>query len=590
MNEPPKRFPPAGEAAARQSNSLPATVLKSLTVHIAVLDAQGVIIQVNTAWRCYAARNGGREDQVAVGVNYLAVCRRAITQDHDLSAQSALDGIRAVLNGTQEFFHLEYPCHSPKEARWFLMSVSPLEGTHEGVVIVHEDITERKQTEEWLKLTEARYRAIIEGQTDLVCRCLPDGTLTFVNDAYCRFFGRPCEDLLGANLLSLIPLEDQAQVAARLTECTADHPINLCEHWVLRGDGAVRVLQWTNQAIFGEDETLIELQSIGRDVTEQRRIEAALRDSEERYRRIVQTAQEGIWIIDAENRTTFANRRLAEILGCPVDRLLETSLFDFMDEEWRQIALAGLTRRRQGIAEKHDFKFRRPDGGEIWALLSTNPIFDAAGRYAGALAMVVDITERKRMGQELQRLATLDPLTGWFNRRHFFAIATQELERSQRYHRPLVLLMLDLDHFKPINDTYGHTVGDQVLQAVVKTLRAGLRQVDLSGRYGGEEFVVLLPETEPSTARVVADRLCAAVAAAPVATDRGPVAVTISIGVASLVTDERLTLEQLLDRADQALFAAKQAGRNQVRTWIRHGPDDASGRAAEPRHPNHPNG
>lgn len=568
MNDPPERASLAVDCSGLQVGALTAAALNALTAQVAVLDARGVIVLVNAAWRRFAARNGGREDRIAVGVNYLEVCRQAIARDGDTSARAALDGIRAVLDGVRESFSLEYPCHAPTESHWFRMQVSLFEGIHQGVIVVHEDITERKQTEEWLQLTEARYRAIIEGQTDLVCRCLPDGTLTFVNQAYCRFFGRPCEELLATNLISLIPQADQAHVAAQLAQCDADHPVNLCEHRVLRADGAVRVLEWVYQAILDQGDCLIELQSIGRDVTEQRRIEAALRDSEERYRRIVQTAQEGIWIIDAEHRTTFANARLAEMLGCAIETLLGAPLFDFMDEEWRQIALDGLARCRQGIAEQYDFKFRRSGGGDVWALLSTNPIFDAQGQYAGALAMVADITERKRMEQDLQRLATQDPLTGLFNRRYFFAIAAREFERSQRYRRPLALLVLDLDRFKRINDAYGHAVGDQVLLAVVKVLRAGLRQVDIPCRYGGEEFVVLLPETEPPTARVVAERLCAALAVEPVATEWGPVPVTVSIGVAALADDPHSTLEQLLERADQAMFGAKQAGRNQVRIWV----------------------
>jgi diguanylate cyclase (GGDEF)-like protein/PAS domain S-box-containing protein len=574
MNDPPKRTPPAEEVATRAPELLSAAVLDSLKAHVAVLDGQGVIVLVNAAWRQFAARNDGREDQVGVGANYLAVCRRAIARNHDPLARAALDGIRAVLDGARADFSLEYPFpapHSTEDPAWFLMHVAPLDGARQGVVVVHENITERKQTDEWLKLTDARYRAIIESQHDLVCRFLPDGTLTFINQAYCRFFGRTYEELLGSNFMLLVPEADRACVAALVTACNTDHPINFTEHPVLRADGETRVIQWTDLAILDEGDALIEMQSIGRDVTEQRQIEAALRDSEARYRRIVETAQEGILMLDAENRATFANARLAEILGCTLEDFMATSIFEFMDEEWRRIAVEHIGRRRQGIAEQHDFKFRRPDGEEVWALLSTNPILDGEGQYAGALAMVADITKRKHLEQELERLATLDPLTGLFNRRHFLAVATREFERSQRYRRPLAALMLDLDHFKRINDTYGHAAGDQVLQTAVDTLRVGLRQVDLSGRYGGEEFAVMLPETEPTTAQVVAERLCAAMATQPIAIDKDRVSVTVSIGVAALTDVRGATLEQLLDRADQALYAAKQAGRNQVKIWAPNG-------------------
>ena len=429
------------------------------------------------------------------------------------------------------------------------------------------DITERKQTEELLQLSEARYRAIVENQTDLLCRFLSDGTLTFVNDAYCRYFGRSHEALLGTRFLPMIPDEDQDSALAQTAACTAEHPINTYIHRVIRADGEWRWMQWTDQAILDENQALLELQSVGRDITDQRRAEEALRESEARYRRIVETAQEGIWQIDAEGRTTFANTRMAEMLGCTVAAMQGKSLFDFMDEEGRRIAEANLERRRQGIAEQHDFKFRRLDGGELWALLATNPITDAQGRYAGALAMVTDITDRKRMENTLRQLATQDSLTGLFNRRHFFSLAQQEFERSQRYRHPLSLLMLDLDYFKAINDTYGHQLGDQVLQAVAGVIRAGLRQIDIACRYGGEEFVVLLPETAPATALSVAQRVCAALVTTPVATAQGAVSVTVSIGVAALTDHEPLTLDDLLERADRALYAAKAAGRNRVELW-----------------------
>ncbi len=128
----------------------------------------------------------------------------------------------------------------------------------------------------------------------------------------------------------------------------------------------------------------------------------ALRVSEEQYRRIVETAQEGIWTIDAANNTSLVNAKMAEMLGYTPDEMMGAPLFAFMDEEGQAIAAANVERRRQGIAEQHDFKFKRKDGADLWALLSTNPIFDKAGQYAGALAMVVDITERRRTEKALQ--------------------------------------------------------------------------------------------------------------------------------------------------------------------------------------------
>ncbi|MBK8050430.1 MAG: PAS domain S-box protein [Anaerolineales bacterium] len=142
------------------------------------------------------------------------------------------------------------------------------------------------------------------------------------------------------------------------------------------------------------------------DLTEIHRAQSALAVSERRYRRIVETAQEGVWMIDADSRTTFANCKMGEILGRQPDEMLGMHLFEFMDEDGRKIAEDNLERRRQGISEQHEFKFQRKDGAFVWALLGTNPIHDDNGAYCGALAMVTDITERKRTEAALAHYAT----------------------------------------------------------------------------------------------------------------------------------------------------------------------------------------
>ncbi|MEG4012863.1 MULTISPECIES: PAS domain S-box protein [unclassified Microcoleus] len=138
-------------------------------------------------------------------------------------------------------------------------------------------------------------------------------------------------------------------------------------------------------------------------ITERQLAEEALKESEEKYRCIVETADEGIWIIDAEGKTTFVNQKMADMLGCTVEETIGKSLFAFMDAEGIAIAQFNLERRRQGIKEQHDFKFRRRDGSDLWAILSTNPLSDKEGRYVGALAMVADITDRKQTEAALQQ-------------------------------------------------------------------------------------------------------------------------------------------------------------------------------------------
>lgn len=172
--------------------------------------------------------------------------------------------------------------------------------------------------------------------------------------------------------------------------------------------------------------------------------------------------------------------------------------------------------------------------------------------------------ENARLFQQVQKLAITDGLTGIFNRRHLLELAQHEYERFQRFHRPLSALMLDLDHFKHVNDAYGHPVGDQVLIALTQCCNEHLRATDLFGRYGGEEFLALLPETEHAQAMQVAERLRQKVEEILLSSNKGPVHITISIGVATLDPNSGLDLDQLIVKADDALYAAKAAGRNRV--------------------------
>jgi diguanylate cyclase (GGDEF)-like protein len=171
--------------------------------------------------------------------------------------------------------------------------------------------------------------------------------------------------------------------------------------------------------------------------------------------------------------------------------------------------------------------------------------------------------QRASLLTEVQRLARIDEGTGIFNRRHFFELARREFAHAQRYKRTLSALILDIDHFKRFNDQYGHTIGDLVLHEVAQRLQAAMREGDILGRYGGEEFSILLPETEAKSALAMAKRLIKLVTDHPIHTDSGELTVYLSIGVAGYGA-EMTTLHDLINRADQAMYLAKDAGRNGV--------------------------
>jgi diguanylate cyclase (GGDEF)-like protein len=164
---------------------------------------------------------------------------------------------------------------------------------------------------------------------------------------------------------------------------------------------------------------------------------------------------------------------------------------------------------------------------------------------------------------EVQRLATTDTVTEQYNRRKFFELGELEIRRSRRFQNALSAIMLDLDNFKEINDTHGHGVGDQVLRAIAQRCRASIRVVDILGRYGGDEFAILLPGADLPEAHEIAERIRQTVIQSPILTDRGAVSISISLGVTQ-AQQEMESLSVLLGRADAALYSAKQGGRNRV--------------------------
>jgi PAS domain S-box-containing protein len=224
-----------------------------------------------------------------------------------------------------------------------------------------------------------------------------------VNQAAVASYGYSEAEFLALRLPDIRPASERASLENYLSQPLA--PRMPARHWRhQRRNGEVIDVEIVSEAISfdGRAARLV----LAKDITERLRAEAGLRASERRYRSIVETATEGIWTIDAQSLTSFVNTKMAQMLGYSPDEMAGRALTDFMDAQGAALAERNIERRRQGVAEQHEFKFRRKDGSDLWVSLSTNPVFDDAGGYAGALAMVTDITARRQADEQLKLLAS----------------------------------------------------------------------------------------------------------------------------------------------------------------------------------------
>jgi len=289
-----------------------------------------------------------------------------------------------------------------------------------------------------------------------------------------------------------------------------------------------------------------------------KRMEEALQRSETLFRAITEQSGEGIALLDNDGDFVIVNPAFCQMTGYSEAELITMKVYDLRPAKSEPSLFLKV---RSGQSAKSEVDLKKKDGALFWAEISADPIQLADQNMI--LGVIRDITERKRMEAELERLATTDPLTNLLNRRELLRRAEAELERARRYEHPTSAIMLDVDYFKKVNDTCGHTAGDKVLIALAQLLTREVRTSDLVARYGGEEFMLLLSETSLEQARAIAERIRCAVADIAVVVDDQTIRFTISLGVTS--SDKSgLDFESLLKEADRLLYQAKQSGRNRV--------------------------
>jgi len=419
------------------------------------------------------------------------------------------------------------------------------------------------------------YRALIEDMNEGAVTLDSAGGVLYSNQRFADMVKAPLEHVVGSSISSWVSTQDREGLEALLrpdSSPTRRREIKLrCREW---GEVA------SNLSIseLRKDDGPARFCLVATDLTDQNRARMALEESERKYRQLHEAMIDGFVRFDDQGKVTEFNEAFRSMLGYERDELLSLTDKDLTPEGWRALEAEVVESQVlvRGYSDVYEKGYLRKDKGVVPVELRTYLTRDKAGNPCGRWALVRDITERKRteeqlrLGKErltaaleaLREQATHDFLTGVYNRAAILEILHREVARCERDGSAPCLAIADVDHFKAINDTYGHAVGDEVLREITRRLRTQLRPYDSIGRYGGEEFLVVTPNCTLTYALTLAERLRACVANEPFKTSAGMIPVTLSLGIAT--TNLTLSVDALFDLADEALYRAKRNGRNRV--------------------------
>ncbi len=571
------------ELALQASGRFLNSVLDALTAHVCVLDEQGTILAVNQAWRDFATANGAVASQVHEGASYTAVCQSpADAHGPAVEALTAFGVLLAeVLAGQRQHFQMEYPCHSADEQRWFVARVARIPGSDPvRVVVAHDNVSPLILAQETLRRSEAELQDMAASIPGAMFRLRHSAQafwqFTYFSPGIEALFEltpeQACDDIhaLGQCIL---PADKPAHDAS-LQRAVAQHLPWEHEYRIQTRSGRVKWVHVLAKPKHGEGGDTVWTGMLA-DVSQRKQMEAVLKASEDKYRTLFETVPQGVVYQDAQGRITSANPAAQRILGLTIEQLQGLAS---IDARWQALREDGsdfpgdqqpaMVALRTGVPVKDVLmSVIVPGRGRAWLLVNATPLF-RNGELQQVYALFEDITERVLMSRELHHQARTDFLTGVANRRGLMDRMQIELDRVLRHPDVRCSVMsVDLDHFKQVNDTWGHAAGDAVLRHVARLMQQTTRHNDLVARSGGEEFALLLPDTGAEEAQVLGERLRELVAQNPTQQGSEQIAVTVSVGI-SVIAPADVNLDAVLARADQALYEAKHGGRDAVRAVL----------------------
>lgn len=390
-----------------------------------------------------------------------------------------------------------------------------------------------------------------------------DGRVEEANQAALNLLeAQDLSELTGRELSDFVHPLDQPRSQARARR-EGESFVNPAAKFRIRTvKGAYRMVLLSSRAFQHEGRDALMVS--GLDMTDHEALDAQMRESEHNFRRLFTNMQDVYYRTDVRGMLVQVSPSVEAMLGYSAEELKGEDVRRFYTEDTDSEAYVQRI-LQHGRVTDFPARMRSKFGRIVDISLNSQAILDDEGKFAGIEGIFRDVSQRLEMEQELKRLATTDALTNIENRRAFLEHADHVFRSAQRYGTVVSMLMLDLDLFKTVNDEHGHIVGDQVLVRFAEQVKRELREIDLFGRLGGEEFCVLLQHTNAEQAGIVAERIRKRIAQLRFFDDDGAnFSVTVSIGISANQQEDR-QLERLMERADRALYLAKHEGRDQTR-------------------------
>lgn len=443
--------------------------------------------------------------------------------------------------------------HANGDWRWIECSATNLldePGVH-AVVLNYRDITERKVVEEALQKSQDLYMNLVESQTDLICRWLPDTTVIYANNAYCDYFGKSSEEIIGDRFKSWLPGETQDIVQDTIDRLLRrEEKRYIIEEININPQGHKRWVSWAYNPITNKNGEIIEFQSVGRDITERKQIEEALQEKEIQYRNLADSGTALIWKSGTDKLCNYFNIPWLRFTGRTLEQEMGNGWAEGVHpEDFDRCLKTYISAFDKQEAFEMDYRLRHSSGEYRWIQDLGTPNYNSNNEFVGYIGHCFDITERKRAEDQLRYQSMHDALTGIYNRT-FFEEELVRFERSREF--PISVIIGDVDGLKQVNDTRGHATGDELLKQAANVLGSVFRAEDVLARIGGDEFAILLPKTDfPSLENMVSrikERILEYNKIHP------DLQVHLSLGAATAETDDLVSTFKL---ADQRMYADK---------------------------------